>query len=93
MKQVRKENNKDDNYPQYRSFPLYAILICGLLLLITGLYLLITKQMVDAVTFPGRWGSGGGKPFNLTGSSLTLVGLVICVFPVYQLIKRVRQNK
>ncbi|MEP7237441.1 MAG: hypothetical protein ABI685_06245 [Ferruginibacter sp.] len=88
-----KPDNDENNYPQYRPFPLYAILICGLLIAIVGIYLIAVNQSANGTTFPGRMGTGGGKPISINGPAILIIGLLICIFPVYQLIKNNRGRK
>ena len=84
---MAKKNYKEKDYPEYRPFPLYALLICGIMLSCIGLYLIITGQFAHGVTYPGRSGIGGGKPISINGVSALVIGLLICIFPIYQLKK------
>ena len=88
-----KINEEENDYPQYRPFPLYALLICGLIISSLGLYLIITAQNANGITFPGRSGIGGGKPISINGISALIIGLSICVFPIYQLVKNNKRKK
>ena len=84
---------KDENdYPQYRSFPLYALLVCGLLIAIIGLYLILIRSAINGITFPGRMGIGGGKAVSINGPFILATGLSICIFPIYQLVKNKRSQ-
>ncbi len=87
MNKKKKENNLENDYPEFRPFPLYALLVCGAVLVFTGLYLIVNNEAATGITLPGRSGIGGGKPISINGPSTLIIGLVVCVFPIYQLIK------
>jgi hypothetical protein len=89
MNKVNKalKNVIEDDYPQFRSFPLYAMLICGFLVFIAGTIITIKGGWLSGSSFQGRYGSGGGDSVTLFGPGIILIGLGICCFPVVQLIK------
>lgn len=83
------KNKKQDStdYEEFRTFPLYVILICGLIVLFAGLYFAISKTILHGTTFAGKYGQGGGNSVVLNGWGVAIIGALICVFPVLQLIK------
>ena len=72
---------------EFRPFPLYIILVCGLIVMFIGFYLTITKSKASGLTLPSRFGEGGGQTRIVIGPGSIIIGLGICVFPIYQLIK------
>ena len=82
------EPDTSDVYPAYRTFPLYVILLCGLIVAGFGLYLTISHQLLQGKTLPGRYGQAGGKPVTLFGPWLLIIGIAFCIFPTIELIKR-----
>lgn len=90
---MAKNIKEENNYSQYRPFPLYALLVCGIIISIAGLYLLITERVANGETFPGRLGRGSGNPTSISGQFTLAIGLMICLFPIYQLIKESKRSK
>jgi hypothetical protein len=88
----KEENNLKNDYPEFRPFPLYALLVCGAVLVFTGLYLIVNNEVATGITLPGRLGTGGSKPININGTSTLIIGFVVCVFPVFQLIKNSKKK-
>jgi len=79
-----KEYNENDNF-DYRSFPLYGILVCGILLLIIGIYQIITDQV----------GTGIGRHsarIVIYGPSTLAIGLGGCILTIY-LLKKNKHKK
>ncbi len=90
-KSKRKRNKQiavEEDYTDFRPFPLYIILVCGLIVTLVGLYLIITNNAATGVTLPNRSGEGGGQTRIVSGPGAIVVGLGICVFPAYQLLKK-----
>lgn len=73
---------------QIRKFPLYIILLCGIIVSIIGLWLTISNTLAIGTTLPSRYGQGGGQHIILSGLSVTIIGILICVFPSIQLIRK-----
>ncbi|MBC7625917.1 hypothetical protein [Ferruginibacter sp.] len=90
---MAKNIKEENNYPQYQPFPLYVLLVCGIIISIVGLHLLITETVANGATFSGRLGRGGGNPISLSGQFTLAIGLIICVFPIYQLNKESKRSK
>lgn len=88
-----KNKEPENNYPQIRPFPLYAILVCGLIISAIGLYMMLVDQNATGIASAGRTGTGGGQTISINGISTLISGLGICIFPVYQLIKNSRHKK
>lgn len=84
MKDHRKKNSFE-----IRPVPLWVMLICGIIIILLGIYLYYTQNITGG-NFPAATPAGKrliNGPIVITGSSVILTGLVICIFPVYQLIK------
>ncbi|RPD43553.1 hypothetical protein [Paracnuella aquatica] len=81
-------------YRNIRSTPLYATLVCGAIIIIVGLYYLISNQALHGLTLPGGRGSSRTwEPVTIDGLGLILVGLVVCFYPAYILYKKGRQQE
>ena len=79
-----------DNLPQYRSMNLYVILVCGLILLCIGAYLIYNNKYLNGPALTPR---DIGRTKTVTGPGALLLGALISIFPTYQLIKQKRQKK
>jgi hypothetical protein len=66
--------------------PLYAALICGIIIFTVGLYMFFAGDSAQGMVH-ARYG-GGKEYLNMNGTTAMIFGLAICVFPVYQLIKQ-----
>jgi hypothetical protein len=80
------EEEGDDDFP-IRSTPLYVVLVCGLIIAAIGLYLAITGQVAGGPAGMIRPGRSLYGTYVYNGTSLLILGLLICVYPVYQLRK------
>src|SRR5690348_5146432 len=78
---------------QIRKFPLYIILFCGIIVSIIGLWLTISNTLATGTTLPSRYGQGGGQHIILSGPSITIIGILLCVFPSIQLIRKRIKNR
>ncbi len=88
------DSNKKFESVQYRKMPLYAILLCGFLISLMGLYLFIRNDFAIGRSLPSKYGQGGGERLIVNGSFTLFVGVIICIFPIYQLIKHsIRKKK
>jgi hypothetical protein len=88
----RRKRDNEDNYEDFRPFPIYVMLCLGILVVLIGLYLLISDRAAVGTTTPGRYGTGGGNQISITGGGAIFVGIVLSLFPVYELIKRKKKN-
>jgi hypothetical protein len=84
------EEGKDD-FP-VRSTPLYAVLVCGIIMSGIGIYLVATQQMATGLVYAGRFGTGHGTLTSLGGYSVLILGLAVCAYPVYQLWKNSQRD-
>ena len=92
-RQMKHSGTKDD-CEEFRPFPLYVILICGLLIFCSGAYLVISNNILIGETLPNsRFGEGGGNTVFVNGYGLIIIGIAMSIFPTYQLIKRGRRKK
>ena len=88
------DKDADENYFPIRPFQLKVILACGIIISLIGVYLLIEGEVMTGKAFSnGRVGPAAGTPIILNGETLTIIGLLICVFPTYQLIKQKSRTK
>ncbi len=95
---MRKGKQVDEDIDQHsfqiRPFQLWAILICGILLALIGGYLIIEGEIINGKAFSnGRMGPKAGTAIILNGPIITILGLLISVFPTYQLIKQSKSSK
>lgn len=67
-----------DKVPKYRSFNLYVILVGGILLCMSGLYMYIFMDPTKHVVFF----DGGANSFYFMGR-----GLIMCIFLLYHFYK------
>ncbi|MFL5740499.1 MAG: hypothetical protein ACJ75B_09810 [Flavisolibacter sp.] len=85
-----KRKEIDKNYERYRNFPLYVILVSGLIVLFFGLYLVLSNSSLPGRTLPNeRFGQGGGNSVFLNGYGLIIIGIGISIFPSLQLMKKI----
>ncbi len=83
------DKDADENYFPIRPFQLKVILACGIIISLIGVYLIIEGEIMAGKAFSnGRLGPAAGTPIILNGPTLTIIGLIICIFPTYQLIKQ-----
>ena len=72
-----------------RATPLYVVLICGMIILIAGLYLLITKTEASPGSMPmGRYNHEHVPIGNLNGKYAIVLGSVISILAIYYIIKQ-----
>jgi hypothetical protein len=88
----RMKLDETNNYEQYRPFPLYVMLCCGVIVILIGVYLLFSNNSAQGVTIQGKLGTGGGRPISVSGSGTILIGVLISLFPAFQLIKRKKKT-
>ena len=79
-----------DYLPQYRFMNLYVMLVCGLILLCIGAYLIYDNKYLNGPALTPR---DIGRTKTVTGPGALLLGAIICIFPTYQLIKQKKQKK
>lgn len=84
---------KDHDDLQVRKFPLYIILTCGIVVTVVGLWLTTSNTLASGTTLPSRYGQGGGQHVVLNGPFTILIGILICIFPAFQLIKKTPMKK
>lgn len=81
-KEIRSYKSKFDKIGYYVNF------ICGILILLVGLYLTFADKISIGTTLPGRSGSGGGQSIILNGPVTLFLGVFFLILPVYSLIKK-----
>mgnify|MGYP000875332938 CR=1 FL=1 len=70
--------------PKHRAFNLYIMLICGIIISLTGLY---TKVM-ELDKKPSLYYNGDDFQFGaINGTYYIITGIIICLFPAWHLIK------
>jgi hypothetical protein len=76
--------NDPDQIPKHRAFNLYGMLICGLIISLTGVYTKITE--IDKK--PSLYYDGDGFQFGaIDGMYYIFTGIIICIFPAWHLYK------
>ena len=86
IKNDQEGGSKDDE--KIRPFPLYGMLICGIIIFSIGSYMFYTETGTQGKLGPMY---GRERLMTINGKAAIIFGLVICAFPVYQLIKQ-RKN-
>jgi len=85
-----KDEDDSDEIPRHRSFNLYVMLICGLIISLTGFYTKISA--LDEK--PSLYYDGEGFRFGaINGIYYIFAGLIICIFPAWHLYKGNHKNK
>ncbi len=78
---------------EIRPVPLYAILFCGIIILVVGLYLFFNDTIANGFSVRTRSGRINGTQFSINGTGAIILGLAVCILPIYQLIKQRKKNK
>lgn len=84
----KKRNRGND----VRPFQLYVILVCGFIIIIAGLYLFLKNNYAHGISLPGPYGGEGGRKIILDGKSIIVIGIIFCIFPLYELINQSRRK-
>ena len=78
------DENDSDQIPEYRSFNLYVMLICGLIISLTGVY----TKIFSVDKKPSLYYDGDGFQFGaIDGMYYIFTGIIICIFPAWNLYK------
>ena len=72
-----------------KNTPLYIMLACGILVLLAGLYIISEYGFYAQIPSPSRF---SGRQIPVSAPSVALIGISICIYPVYQLLRRKRDN-
>jgi len=86
--EYKNENAKDEqskDAEHFQPFPLYVMLTCGIIIFIIGLYMFFSNTSTHGLVTP-RY--GGSKDVIINWKGAIMLGLGICVFPVYQFIRK-----
>ena len=73
-------DREDNKKLQVRPIPLWAILVCGLIVTAIGVYLKITNGTAEGNVRKGT-------PVAINGLGIIVVGIIVCTIPIYYLIK------
>ncbi len=79
------EKIKSKYYPPIPSFPLYGLIVCGIMLILIGVYL-----QINNIEFIGET---GGESYGVNGPTSIVFGIVVLIFPIYTLVKQNREKK
>lgn len=82
-----KEDSPDVS-EQLGLFPLSVILVCGIIIIVVGIYLTITTKPAHGISLPDKTGQGGGRTITIIGPFAIGLGVAMGIFPAYFLIKR-----
>lgn len=78
------EENDSAPIPKQRTFNLYVILICGLIMSVTGIYIKIFSLDKE----PSLYYDGNGFQFGaIDGIYYIFTGIIICIFPAWHFYK------
>jgi hypothetical protein len=72
-------------HPPIHAFPIYGLIVCGIILILIGLYLHINDIVPS--------GNNEEGPFLINGPATICFGVSILVFPIYTLINQYREKK
>jgi hypothetical protein len=88
---MKEDDNDLNDYPKQRSFTLYVMLFCGILVSLLGLYVLLTttEKQSAIMYFDGESFVHGKK----NGTIFILAGIGICIFPAYHFYKKNHKQK
>jgi hypothetical protein len=76
--------NEEDKIPEHRSFTLYGMLICGIIVSLLGVYIHFSFDPNKVYLYFDGERFCRNKP---SGIAFIVGGLLICSFPAYHLIK------
>jgi hypothetical protein len=85
------DRDNENDYSDYRSTPLYAVLIGGIVLSIIGGYLIITNQIANGVSYSSKTG-GVGTRISVNGPFTLCLGLFLSILPIYLLNKNKKEK-
>ena len=74
--------NEDDGY---RDFNLYIILMCGIIIMMVGVYINHIAPGLSVISYPYKMQH---QQAVVSGPYVIALGTLICIFPVYQLMKK-----
>jgi hypothetical protein len=82
------EKNESDNeteqIPSYQPFTLYGMVICGIIISLTGVY----TKIAGLDKNPSLYYNGDDFQFGaIDGTYYIVTGIIICLFPAWHLIK------
>ncbi|RYZ89656.1 MAG: hypothetical protein EOP04_06235 [Proteobacteria bacterium] len=81
------EPDYPDRDPDIRSTPLYAVLCCGLVIIVVGICLALNGETSTGYLPGGRTGSGS-KTGVINGPIAIVLGILFAAWPLYYLIKK-----
>jgi hypothetical protein len=84
MQNINLNKKKPTYYPQVRKFPIYGLVVCGIILILVGVYF-----QLNYIELSGD----NGEPFRINGPASICFGIAILVFPIYILIKQYREKQ
>lgn len=89
-KNIQEENEEDKDY--IRPFTLWGMAVCCAIIILTGIYCLITNQVAtDSGLLHGR--RVGYRPSTLNGQGILILGLLVSIAPVYFFFKQRKRSK
>ena len=79
-----KSDNEAEQIPSHRAFTLYGMLICGIIISLTGVY----TKIAGLDQKPSLNYNGDNFQFGaIDGIYYIVSGIIICLFPAWHLIK------
>ncbi len=87
----KKTVENSETTEQYRGSTLYMIFICGIILIIAGVIMVLVDQTALG-TAEGTRTVPKGTKMIVTGPVAIGLGVLMSIFPVYQLIKNNRRK-
>ncbi len=85
MNDDKVEKIKPKYYPPIPKFPIYGLIVCGVILILMGIYL-----QVNSIEILGK---GGEDSFGVNGPTTLFFGIVLLIFPIYTLVQQNKERK
>ena len=83
-KEETEEEHDIDKIPEYRAFGLYVMLVCGVIISLTGVY---TKVFSIDKTASLYYDGEAFRVGAIDGIYYMVTGIIICIFTAWQLMK------
>ena len=83
---IQEGNEKDKDF--IRPFPLWGMLACGTILVLIGIYSFMYNVTATDSGILNHPRFSGGHQAIINGQTIMVFGLLMCVFPVYQLLRQ-----
>jgi uncharacterized membrane protein HdeD (DUF308 family) len=93
LKRNRKNKEPDEQIDGFRSFQVYVILTCAILLTSIGLFLIVKGHLASGTSMSGRSGQGRGQRLIVSGPGLIAIGVLVAIYPLIEILQRARRRQ